>query len=224
MIIKEANVVITHYGVLGMRWGVRKDRYAQNRQKAENILKTQSNNKNMNKSDLDAAKWMSRSVPDKVANMVFKSAVGAVTSKLIFRGPESFKDPKEIAKLALSISKSAAIKTIIYEGLSMSALRRYDQSGAKDLSKKQYKRYSLTPEKAIKNGIRLGFIAAPIIKSFGPKTVHILADHKRQRQAEVDARMKAWGPNLLDRKTSEFHTIYDDGYLSVLERINKDKP
>ena len=30
-----------------------------------------------------------------------------------------------------------------------------------------------------------------------------------------------WGPNLLDKKISEFHTTHDDGYLSVLERIKK---
>lgn len=31
MIIKEADVVITHFGVQGMKWGIRKDRYEQKR-------------------------------------------------------------------------------------------------------------------------------------------------------------------------------------------------
>ena len=43
MIIKDADVVITHFGVRGMRWGVRKDRYEQNRSKAQNIIKNSGN-------------------------------------------------------------------------------------------------------------------------------------------------------------------------------------
>ena len=221
MIIKESDVVITHFGIQGMRWGIRKDKFAQNREKAKNILRTQAHNKQMNVVDKQAAEWMSRSVPDKVANMFFKDAVGAAVAQLIFIGPESLKDPKVIEKLALSVAKSTAKKTVIKEILSTSSLRRYDQSGQKDLSKKQYKKHSLTPEKAIQNGIRLGMIVGPIVKRYGPMTIHTLAERKRERQAAVDARMKSWGPNLLDKKTSEFHTIYDDGYLSVLERIKK---
>ena len=221
MIMKESDVVITHFGVQGMRWGIRKDKFAQNREKAKNILRTQAHNKQMNVVDKQAAEWMSRSVPDKVANMFFKDAVGAAVAQLIFIGPESLKDPKVIEKLALSVAKSTAKKTVIKEILSASSLRRYDQSGQKDLSKKQYKKHSLTPEKAIQNGIRLGMIVGPIVKRYGPMTIHTLAERKRERQAAVDARMKSWGPNLLDKKTSEFHTIYDDGYMSVLERIKK---
>ena len=64
-------------------------------------------------------------------------------------------------------------------------------------------------------------VVAPFVKAYGGVTVHALAERKRQRQAAVDARMKSWGPNLLDKKTSEYHTIYDDGYMSVLEKIKK---
>ena len=169
MIIKEEDVVITHFGVQGMRWGVRKERYEQNREKAKNILK----------------------------------------------------DPKEIAKLALNIAKKTATSTLLNEVSSTSSLRRYDKSGAKDISRKQYKKHSLTPEIAVSRGIKLGMAVAPFVKTFGGVTVHTLAEYKRQRQAAVDARMKSWGPNLLDKKTSEFHTIYDDSYMSVLERIKK---
>ena len=51
MIIKEEDVVITNFGVQGMRLDVRKERYEQNHEKAKNILKTQSRNKEMNVHD-----------------------------------------------------------------------------------------------------------------------------------------------------------------------------
>ena len=221
MIIKEEDVVITHFGVQGMRWGVRKERYEQNREKAKNILKTQSRNKEMNVHDLTSVEWMSKSIPDKISGVFFRNAVGTVATKILLQGPESLKDPKEIAKLALNIAKKTATSTLLNEVSSTSSLRRYDKSGAKDISRKQYKKHSLTPEIAVSRGIKLGMAVAPFVKTFGGVTVHTLAEYKRQRQAAVDARMKSWGPNLLDKKTSEFHTIYDDGYMSVLERIKK---
>ena len=220
MIIKEADVVITHFGVRGMRWGVRKERYEQNRSKAQNIIKNRGN-KDFNKHDMEAAQWMSKSVPNKVSSVFFMNAVGTVGMALAFKGPEAFKDPKEVAKLAATVAKKTATTTLLNEMTSAGALRRYDQSGTKDVSKKQYSRNALTPERAISNGIRLGMVVVPFVKKYGPQTVHALAERKRARQSEVDARMKSWGPNLLDKKTSEFHTIYDDGYLSVLERIKK---
>ena len=221
MIIKEEDVVITHFGIRGMRWGIRKERYEQNREKAKNILKTQSQNKEMNVHDLASAEWMSKSVPDKISGVFFRNAVGTVATKIMLQGPESLKDPKEIAKLASMISKKTATTALLNEVSSASSLRRYDKSGAKDISKKQYKKHSLTPEIAVSRGIRVGMVVAPFVKAYGGATVHALAERKRQRQAAVDARMKSWGPNLLDKKTSEFHTIYDDGYMSVLERIKK---
>ena len=221
MIIKEADVVITHFGIQGMRWGVRKERYEQNREKAKNILKRQSDKKDMNTQDLNAAEWMSRSVPDKISSVFFKNAVGAVAMKMLFQGPESLKDPKEIVKLAAIVAKKTATSTLLQEMSSAASLRRYDQSGAKDISKKQYKKHSLTPEQAVARGIKVAMVVTPFVKAYGGTAVHALAERKRHNQSVVDARMKSWGPNLLDKKTSEFHTIYDDGYMSVLERIKK---
>lgn len=221
MIIKEADVVITHFGIQGMRWGVRKERYEQNREKAKNIVKRQSDSKNMNVHDLEAAKWMSKSVPNKISSVFFRSAVSAAVGTVISKGPEALKDPKEIAKLVSTAAKKTATNALLNEMTSASSLRRYDQSGMKDSSKKQYKALSLTPDQAIKRGIQVGIAVSPFVKKYSGRVVHELANEKRKRQNAVDERMKAWGPNLLDKKTSEFHTIYDDGYMSVLERINK---
>jgi len=75
MIIKEADVVITHFGIQGLRWGVRKDRYEQNRQKASNIVSKNKDSKAMNKQDLTAAEWMSKPVSDKIASEIFKNTI-----------------------------------------------------------------------------------------------------------------------------------------------------
>ena len=134
MIIKEEDVVITHFGVKGMRWGIRKERYEQNREKTKNILKTQSRNKEMNVHDLASAEWMSKSIPDKISGVFFRNAVSTVANKMLIQGSESLKDPKEIAKLALIIAKKTATSTLLNEVSSTSSLRRYDKSGAKDIS------------------------------------------------------------------------------------------
>ena len=221
MIIKEADVVITHFGVLGMRWGVRKDRYAQNREKAKNIINQNLKERDVNIFDVKAAKWMSKSVPNKISGEFFKNAMNVTATALVAKGPDAFKDPKEVSKLIASIAKKTATTSVLKEITSTSALKRYEQSGAKDKSKRQYKKVLLTPEQAIVTGINVARAAAPIISFYGGIKVHELVYNKRQEQAAVDARMRKWGANLLDKKTSEFHTIYDDGYMSVLERIKK---
>ena len=221
MIIKEADVVITHFGIQGMRWGVRKDSYAQNREKAKNILSVQSKNEKMNKNDLKAAEWMSKSVPDKVASQLFRTATVSLIGKLMLADISSLKDPKVLLSIGADAAMKTAIKGALKEATSASSMRRYKQSGEKDISKKQYSKNSTTPEVAISRGVRFAMAVAPIVKAYGPISVHSLAERKRHNQSVVDARMKSWGPNLLDKKTSEFHTIYDDGYLSVLERIKK---
>jgi hypothetical protein len=222
IIIKEEDTVITHFGVQGMRWGIRKERYQQNREKAKNILKKQSNNKRMNVNDLKSAEWMSKSVTDKISNTFFREAINSVIPKLIYEGPDSLKDPKDISKFALLVAERTAKKAIVKEAIFSASLRRYDQSGEKDFSKKQYKKHSLTPEKAVMNGILLGMNVAPIVKKYSPVVMSTLVNKQRKRKENIDARMKSWGPNLLDKKISEFHTTYDDGYLSVLERIKSD--
>lgn len=221
MIIKEDDAVITHFGVSGMKWGVRKERYQEQRKKASNILKSKSDNRATNISDLKAAEWMSKSVPDKISGVFFKNAVLQVSSTMLLKGPEVFNDPKEIANITLAVAKKSVVETLTNEATSGMSLRRYTQSGVKDSSKKQYGKKSLTPEDAVKRGIKIGVAVAPMMRKYGGKTIHQAADLARKRKSIVDARMKAWGPNLLDNKVSDFHTIYDDGYTSVLERIKK---
>ena len=127
MIIKEADVVITHFGIQGMRWGVRKDRYAQNRAKAKNILNAQSGNKEMNKNDLKAAEWMSKSIPDKVASELFQKTVKTIVfqaAPAYLVSKSSFKDKKVLLSIASKIVKDTATEVALKEASASVSLRR----------------------------------------------------------------------------------------------------
>ena len=217
MIIKEADVVITHFGVQGMRWGVRKDRYEQNRQKASNIVSKNKDSKGMNKQDLTAAEWMSKPVSDKIASEIFKNTINVAAGYVLTGTVSKLKDPKTIAKTAAHILKRTAMSTALKEVSSAAAIsKRYKTTGEKDYSVKQYKRHSLTPEQLIMRGTRVAISMAPVFKAVGRHKLEAMA----KRKYETNIRMEKWGANLLDKKTSELHTIYDDGYLSVLEKIS----
>ena len=154
MIIKEADVVITHFGIQGMRWGVRKDRYEQNRQKASNIVSKNKDSKSMNKQDLTAAEWMSKPVSDKIASEIFKNTINVAAEYVLTGTVSKLKDPETIAKTAAHILKRTAMTTALKEVSSAAAIiKRYKTTGEKDYSVKQYKRNSLTPEQLIMRGI-----------------------------------------------------------------------
>lgn len=218
VIIKESDIVITHSGVIGMKWGIRKERYEQTRQKATNIVSQNKGSKSMNTQDLAAAEWMSKSIPDKVASEIFKSTIGIAAGYILTGQTDKLKDPAIIAKTAARILKSTATSAALKEVAYTRAInKRYKSTGEKDLSVKQYRRESLTPEGMIMKGTRVAMAISPIISAVAKQKLGTIAKNRY----ETNSRMEKWGPNLLDKKTSDVHTIYDDGYMSVLEKIKK---
>lgn len=217
MIIQDSDKVISHYGVQGMRWGVRKDRsISGQRQKGSKVaatLKKEGANTLAKKTDLKNAEWASRSIGDNLARSVAGAVAVDIFSEAVTTGDlPNVADPKWGAKMA----KTALLSAGLSEIQSRNAMKRYTEEGKRDKTKKQYTKV-LTPERAIGFGVRAGIVAAKLGAAMGKKKLSSVMRNK----VETEARMKKWGPNILDKKTSEWQTIYDDGYMSILDKIDK---
>jgi len=212
MIVKDDQRVITHYGIRGMKWGIRNDGSADARRaKAKKITKNISTQDSMGAaSDFANANWASKTVPEKMfgamANTIALDMLGSMATQ---GKPPDFKDPKWAVNLVVKAATTYGIKEIN----SNNALKRYTDEGKRDPTKKQYDGF--TPEHAISLGIRGGLLAGRVAVGIGTKK---LVDVVKTRR-ETEARMDSWGSRLFDTKTSDMHTIYDDGYMSILEKI-----
>jgi hypothetical protein len=201
---------LKHYGVLGQKWGVITKREGDLRSKAKNVVKTQSKLASKTGLDVDSAVWMSKSVGEKAFQTLQIAAFSATMNYALRVGMGKKTDIKQVALKAI---KDAAVGVAIAEYGGRSSLKRYDTSGKRDMSKKQYKH--LTPELAGAAAIYYGVKFAPLAGRLSKLGLQYAANKHAQNRARVDA----WGQNILPKKTSEFHTVYDDGYMSILEKI-----
>jgi hypothetical protein len=96
-----------------------------------------------------------------------------------------------------------------------SSMKRYKYSGERNISKKQYKRF--TPELALQKSVKLATIFGPTLVKVSEAGLKAAYVNKINNQARVDK----WGQNLLPQpgKTAGMHTIYDNGYMSILEKL-----
>jgi len=219
ILVDENRNIIQHYGVLGMKWGVRKSEYESLRNKAENVYKTQSSVKNnIPRADLKSALWLSKTTSQKVFSTAFSASVNALVSYNLTKAlnPSALSDPKKLVKtIGLNAVKNAAIMAVSKEIASKSAMKRYTDSGQKDMSKKQYKHIS--PEQIGEKAFGLALRVAPLVIKAGTIGVKSAYVKKMENKARVDS----WGNRLLNApgKGSTMHTIFDDGYMSILEKI-----
>jgi len=218
VIINDDDKVITHFGIRGMKWGIRKDKNSSSsnealRLKAKSVVKRQRELSSSTGADLKFADWMSKTTSQKAVaqlpNVASSVAIGYVISNAL-----GIKFNKRIlASAVIRGVRNAAIGTAVKEYAGRRVLKRYTDSGDRDKTKKQYKR--LTPEVAISIGVATGVALAPIAGRVATAGLKSAVINKRKNEAAFNK----WGANILDKKTSEFHTIYDDGYMSILEKI-----
>ena len=215
IVINDDRKVITHHGVKGMKWGIRKDNYAANRSKAKRVVQNYKQSNTINRGDLRDAEWMSKSITGKLKTVVATQVAGQILTAC-YKGKVPT-TPYEIKKTLTEIGKRAAIHALKNEISGQGALKRYTDEGKKDSSKKQYKKKAITPNRLIANLAVIGVYAAPTIANVGKLSYNFAKVNRAVNQERVDK----WGQNLLPKpgKTSEWHTIYDNGYMSILERI-----
>ena len=170
MIIKEDDVVITHFGIRGMRWGVRKEAFKSKekklREKALNVLSNK--NEFSNKNDMQAAEWMSKPLPEKAAVVALNAGIKlgvAYGLRKAFNLPGPAISLKDLKKTAVDTT----LDIVSREAHGRSSLKRYEQSGKQNLSKKQYKK--MTPESIMLNTVSVGRVAYAAYSSFASTKV-----------------------------------------------------
>ena len=211
-----------HYGVKGMKWGVRraerKSARAARKKKYDNII---SKNKNDDGSDLKYIKRVNKK--GGLGSNTAISATGYTVGYLLMDmftgelGRYSSMNKKQLSKTltnkALNIAGLTTRDIIRDNALAKSAAKKFDDEGNRIKGKKNR---TLTKERMIERSVDLVTNAAPIISSV---LKWKMADAYRTRQAN-EARFKSWGANILPEKTkTRGNTIWvsDDGKTSIID-------
>lgn len=204
-----------HYGVKGMKWGVRKAQikssYQARKTKKEEYrtkMAKVAKNKNAYETDRKLAKFASQSTGKKVA-----SAVGTAVAKKVLTdvltgqtSRYSTMSKQDFLQEAKKIAKSAAIDYASQEVLAKSASRKYNSAG------KSKKKQGLVSREDV---YTLTFNMA--------KAAYPLANHlagmkygqmKAQRAAN-EAKFNAWGGRILEAKYDDIVGLSSDAWRVI---------
>ena len=198
---------LVHFGVRGMKWGVRKGNEAAYRKKLSNI----QSDKNMHKSDLKRFKYRSRSLGGRIADNAVKATGQMIVKDLLTGkfGHYQYMSKQEIVKRVTNIATKTAISMATRDALAKSASKNYQASGKKITGTRTHK---ITKEDTIESGIKLAMIVLPIAKKIG--TIKIgKALRERQRG---EAAFNNWGQNILSEKVN--NVIWTDGNMAVIDK------
>lgn len=219
---KNNQIIMTHSGVRGMKWGIRKAedlvRGERNlKTKASNIVKQHKGKQSTNMSDIANAEWLAGTTGSKVGKTVAMS-VGSAVLSLALSGKNFssvLSNPAYLKKIAEGVAINSVRNFTMNEVSARVSMRRYKQDGTKDKSKKQYK--YITPEEVTKRAIKFGINIAPIARVMLNKPLREAESRGRMRRQQAESMVG----RMLPKKTSDMHTIYEsvDGLTAILERI-----
>lgn len=208
------NGELYHFGIKGMKWGVRRspkvlDRLAGRvKQSRENERayrdklsaiqnkQTSTHAKLYNASDLERFKYRNQSLAARVA----KTAGGIVAGKLVsdvLTGKihtYSSMSKKQLAKELTSVAARTGLTVAAKDALAKSASKRYSDTGKK--IKKSGTLLTGTKEDMIERSVKAVALVAPVFAVLGKMKL----SQVRAQQAENEARFKRWGKNILPEK------------------------
>lgn len=204
---------LSHHGILGMKWGVRKEQEKAYRQKLTAIGKNKSV---ANTTDAKRFKYRNQSLGKRVA----KTAATQVAQMLIgdiFNGNiqqyASMSKPelrKKLTQKAISLAVTTSANVVIKDALAKSASNRYTNKGTRV---KGTKDKFMTKEDAIEIGVGAAVSAVPIAGVVLRKTMR-QADTERRKN---EAAFNRWGQNILPEKVDKFVWQSDDFKTAVID-------
>ena len=215
---------LQHFGVKGMKWGVRRspeqEAKSAARKKAgedyrKKAVKVAANN-SAQVSDRKRARYASQPA----AARITKTAATLVAQTLIADtltgnlGRYKNMSKAQIAKKMAGLAATTAANVAVNDALAKSAMKNYTDKGAAVRGTKRSTKI-VTKEDVITFGIGIGVSAARLGALVGGMK---LSSAMRDRAAN-EARFNAWGQNVLPQKASE--VLWTDGDMSVLDKVRR---
>lgn len=208
------NDELYHYGVKGMKWGVRrarqnvqtkykahKDRNEEYRAKMAKVAK----NERAWETDRKLAKFASKSTTGKVTSTVATNTAKALVGRAIMGKLPQNKD--EYMQLAKQIAKQSAMDYATNEALAKSASKKYNNAG-KALKKQKG---VVSREDVYQLGIGLAKAAYPLASHVAGMKY---GQMKAQRAAN-EAKFNAWGGRILEAKYDDIVGLSSDAWRIV---------
>ena len=211
-----AKAELMHFGIPGMKWGVRKAKELSGNEKTyRKKLSNIRQNSNVNASDLKRFEYRDQNIYARAGKTAAKLVVGqAVRAALTGNLSRYAKMSKtQIAKEALNLALRTGVSVASQDALAKSASKRYQNNGQKVSGKKDH---IMTKEDAIELGVRTATAAIAVARIVGPATMRNAA----KKRYENERRVKKWGSNLLSDKVSSV-TIWSDDNVSVIQPLGK---
>ena len=222
-IICSSDTALMHYGVKGMKWGVRRsqstlDRLSgrvklikDNETAYRKKLTAITSQENINKSDRKRFEYRNKNLASRVGETAVRSATGMLIGDLISGKIKDYgsMSKQELTKRLTHLATSTARNVVIKDALAKSAAKGYTSDGKRVNGKKD--RRLITKEDVIETSVNTAVSAAPFL---GDAMRWTVAKAYAKKQAN-EARFRSWGQNILPEKVIEFVNISDDDWSYV---------
>lgn len=202
-----------HYGVKGMKWGIRKSyttakkgyNTAKESDKAyRKKLSNIADNKQASAADRKYAANASKPASVRVLKSASNVAIG-VGFRLALKGLVDPNSKVDYNKLAKEVAKEVAKDYAFNEAMARSVASKYNDDGIKKNGKGPS---VITREQAILTGVKVAKRAYPVASAAAGKKYF----QAKAKRAENERRFNQWGGNILEAKFDPIVGIDPDSY------------